>query len=71
MLNQEENTCIHDITQLMTSNKGIQVTSTITSHILSRIQMFQRKVIIGNNGNSPMNSVRFMTPKTLIPTDHW
>ena len=31
----------------------------ITCHVLSRIQMFQRKVIIGNNGNSPMNSVRF------------
>ena len=42
----------------------------ITCHVLSRIQMFQRKVIIGNNGNSPMNSVRFMTPKTLMPTDH-
>ena len=42
----------------------------ITSHVLSRIQMFQRKVIIGNNGNSSMNSVRFMMPKTLISTDH-
>lgn len=73
LLNREENACIINYSKAADDVKERHACDVgkITSHVLSRIHMFQRKVVIGKNSNSPMNSVRFITPKTLISTEHW